>query len=347
MNSFLQAAGSVYGAVARARRAWYGCASRRRRLKRPVVSVGNLRAGGSGKTPVVEAVARILLARGERPAILTRGYGRRHRTADVTVVSDGRTVLADVTRAGDEPLMLARHLPGVMVLVGADRYRSGLVAEGMGATVHLLDDGFQHLALARSVDLLLAGVDDLSEPVLPAGYLREPLSAAADADALLVPPGTPDPAALGRALGIDPVFRMTRALGAPAWTWSGGAVPHGALISTPTSLDTSTPVFVLAGIARPERFLRDLADAGWTVTGAATFRDHHWFTPDELGRVTREARASGAGAIVTTEKDAARLEACDLSRLDLPLAVLPLTASVEPAEAFEAWLVARLREEAR
>ena len=130
--------------------------SRRRRLSQPVVSVGNLRVGGSGKTPIVAHIARLLLERGERPAILTRGYARRCRPDGVTVVSDGTTILAGIESAGDEPLMLARALPGVPVLVGANRYLSGRLAEErFGATVHLLDDGFQHLELARDVDLLL------------------------------------------------------------------------------------------------------------------------------------------------------------------------------------------------
>ncbi|HYM25140.1 MAG TPA: tetraacyldisaccharide 4'-kinase, partial [Vicinamibacterales bacterium] len=198
-------AASLYGAAAAWRRRWYARdPSRRRSLERPVVSVGNLRVGGSGKTPVVEHIARLLLDRGERPAILTRGYARRAPSDGVTIVSDGARVVANLDTAGDEPLMLAHALPGAAVLVGADRYLSGRLAERqLGATIHLLDDGFQHFELARDVDLLLAAEEDLADQPLPAGRLRERLSAAGAADAALVTAGY-DAAAVrvGRALGL-------------------------------------------------------------------------------------------------------------------------------------------------
>ena len=144
---------AAYSAAAAWRRQWYARdPSRRRTLTRPVVSVGNLRVGGTGKTPTVEYLARLLVANGERPVILTRGYARRRPLDGVTIVSDGTAIRADLDTAGDEPLMLARALPGVPVLVGADRHLSGRLAERrFGATVHLLDDGFQHVALARGV----------------------------------------------------------------------------------------------------------------------------------------------------------------------------------------------------
>src|SRR5689334_1177147 len=184
---------------------------------RPVVSVGNLRVGGTGKTPVAEYIAALLVAGGHRPAVLTRGYARRRVRDGVTVVSDGTAVLADLDSAGDEPLMLARALPGTAVLVGADRYLSGVLAERrLGVTVHVMDDGFQHLELARDVDLLLASEDDLADRPLPAGRLRERLDAAAAADAALVTAGY-DAAAerVGRALKVPTVFRVTRTIAPP------------------------------------------------------------------------------------------------------------------------------------
>jgi tetraacyldisaccharide 4'-kinase len=202
----IQLLSSAYGAVVALRRAWYTREpSRQHRLTRPVVSIGNLRVGGSGKTPMVEYIARLLLEHGQRPAILTRGYGRRDPRDGVTVVSDGTRVLAGLDDAGDEPLMLARALPGVRVLVGSDRYLSGLFAERrLDATVHLLDDGFQHLELARDVDLLLVAEDDLQDQPLPAGRLRERISAAKAADAALITAGY-DTAAerIGRAFGVS------------------------------------------------------------------------------------------------------------------------------------------------
>ena len=177
--------GGIYGRVTEARRAWYGRrADRRRRLHHPVISVGNLASGGSGKTPVVAALARMLRERGESPAILTRGYGRRHQVDGVLVVSDGARALEPVTRSGDEPQLLARTLTGVPVLVASDRYLAGSFAERhFGTTVSLLDDGFQHVQLERDIDLLLVSPADLDDRVLPSGRLREPLDAARFADA--------------------------------------------------------------------------------------------------------------------------------------------------------------------
>ena len=146
---------AVYGRAARLRRSWYARRPHaQHRLQSPVISVGNLVVGGSGKTPVVAAVARLLLERGHRPSILSRGYARRDERDGVVVVSDGDRMIASVEASGDEPQMLARALPGVPVLVCPDRYLAGRLAEThFASTVHLLDDGFQHLQLARGTDL--------------------------------------------------------------------------------------------------------------------------------------------------------------------------------------------------
>jgi tetraacyldisaccharide 4'-kinase len=330
----IQILSSAYGAAAAWRRAWYARdPARQRRLARPVVSVGNLRVGGSGKTPMVEYIARLLLERGERPAILTRGYGRRLARDGVTVVSDGRRVLVDLDEAGDEPLMLARALPGVCVLVGTDRYLSGRLAERrLGATVHLLDDGFQHLELARDVDLLLVAEDDLQDQPLPAGRLRERISAATAADAALITAGY-DTAAerIGRGFGVSPVFRVTRAIGAPRRV----AEPRDSVV-----VPSGSRVFVVTGIARPDRFVADISSVGWEMSGMIEFRDHHPFTGRDIRRIAEEAEATASMLVLTTEKDAVRLAACDLG--DLPIASVPLVVGIEPAAAFRQWLMRRL-----
>jgi tetraacyldisaccharide 4'-kinase len=330
----IQLLSSAYGAVVALRRAWYTREpSRQHRLTRPVVSIGNLRVGGSGKTPMVEYIARLLLEHGQRPAILTRGYGRRDPRDGVTVVSDGTRVLAGLDDAGDEPLMLARALPGVRVLVGSDRYLSGLFAERrLDATVHLLDDGFQHLELARDVDLLLVAEDDLQDQPLPAGRLRERISAAKAADAALITAGY-DTAAerIGRAFGVSPVFRVTRAIGAPrdvAGARDSVVVPSG------------SRVFVVTGIARPDRFVADISSVGWEMSGIIEFRDHHLFTARDVKRIAAEAEAAGSALVLTTEKDAVRLAVCDLG--DLPIASVPLVVGIEPAGAFRRWLFERI-----
>jgi len=328
------AAASVYGAAAAWRRRWYARdPSRRRALARPVVSVGNLRVGGSGKTPVVEHLARLLRDRGERPAILTRGYARRSPRDGVTIVSDGTRVLAELAEAGDEPLMLAHALPGVAVLVGADRYLSGCLAERrLGATVHLLDDGFQHFELARDVDLLLVAEEDLADQPLPAGRLRERLSAAAAADAALVTAGY-DAAAerIARAVAIDTVFRVTRTIGAPRMV----AGARDSVVVPPGSR-----VYLVTGIARPDRFEGDVAAAGWEIGGVMAFRDHHQFDARDLKKITTAAKACLAWIVLTTEKDAVRLAAWDTE--GLPLASVPLFVGVEPAERFRDWLFERV-----
>ncbi len=291
--------GSLYGAAVSWRRRWYARdPARVRRLERPVVSVGNLRAGGSGKTPVVAFIAQYLVERGERPAILTRGYGRPSRTQAMMVVSDGDRVLGDFSSSGDEPLMLARALPGVAVVVGADRYASGRHAESkLGATIHVLDDGFQHVALARDADLLLVDDSDLEDRVLPAGRLREPIVNARVADAVLVT--AHDIADVGRvasALGVPTAFRVERQILTPIGV--GGR---------PWSLPHSTPAFAFAGIAKAERFFADLAAAGYAVTGTMAFRDHHVYSQSDLDRLVEGARSTGAAMLMTTEKDGVRL----------------------------------------
>jgi tetraacyldisaccharide 4'-kinase len=331
----LTAASSIYGAAARWRRHWYAHdPARRKRLAQAVISVGNLSTGGSGKTPIVRELARLLAARGERPAVLSRGYGRRHAADGVTVVSDGTRILADVDHAGDEPLMLAEADPAVPVLVGADRYLSGSLAEQrFGVTVHILDDGFQHLALARDVDLLLVAESDLDDGVLPAGRLRERVESAADAHAILIPAASSAAATdrLQRTCRVSTVFTVHRSLGVPVWLRDG----------RPADLPVGAPVFGAAGIARPQRFFDDLASSGWTVVGTMSFRDHHRFTAADVSRMTHAARAAGATAVMTTEKDAVRLDRRMPS--DPPIVRVPLIVRIEPP-AFVDWLFERLRD---
>lgn len=321
----LTLASAIYGAAANRRRHWYARhPSRVRRLSRPVISVGNLSVGGSGKTPVVASLARLLLARGERPAILSRGYARRGG-ASIVVVSDGTRVRAGVDEAGDEPFMLATALPGVRVVVGSNRHDAGRIAETeLGSTVHVLDDGFQHLGLARDVDLVIVHDSDVRDRVLPAGRLRESADAAKRADAILIDAtGGGD---VRRAFPATPIFTFTRAPGAVRVIEGAGAPPR------------SAPVLLMAGIARPERFDGDLRAAGWTIAGTRWFRDHHWYSAEDREAVAAAAKAAGAAAVLTTEKDAVRLGG-PLGH-GLTVAAVPLVVEIESA--FTAWLIERL-----
>jgi tetraacyldisaccharide 4'-kinase len=329
--------GTLYAHGALARRRIYRREGRQRRLQRPVVSVGNLRVGGTGKTPTVAHVARVLIDMGEQPAILSRGYARPAAIDGVVVVSDGRRVRADLAASGDEPLMLARSVPGARVLVSADRYLAGRLAEThLAATVHLLDDGFQHLPLARGTDLVIVSLEDVADPrTLPMGRLREPLGSAASAHALLVPDASDDQAAaLAERLNVATVFTLMRQAGEPMRLDFFG--PSARVASR-------GPAYALAGVARPARFFEELRASGWTVVGTAPFPDHHRYTTGDLASVVAAARSAGALALVTTEKDVMRL--LGFRPLPLPLIWVPLDVRIEPALTFRRWLAERLTAE--
>lgn len=285
--------------------------------------------GGRGKTPLVAYLARTLVAAGERPAILSRGYGRRIIEDGVVIVSDGAHLLADVDRAGDEPLLLARSLPGTAVLVCEQRALAGTLAERvLGATIHLLDDGFQHVALHRDLDLVVIAPEDLRGRALPFGRLRESPSALAAADAVIV---DGELSADDRRRLSSPVFTLRRTLAAAEALEPGGDPPaHG------------TPVVALAAIAGPDRFARGLEAQGWRVTRLLAFRDHHRYSRADLDACAAAVKETGAHAVLTTEKDAMRL--LPLRPLPVPFASVPLSIQVEPQADFEAWLRARLQE---
>jgi tetraacyldisaccharide 4'-kinase len=325
----------VYGSAVRSRRAWYARhPDRVRHLARPVISVGNLVVGGSGKTPLVAEIARHLLAAGEHPVILSRGYGRRRPADGVVVVSDGRRTQAPAEESGDEPQMLARALAGVPVLVSPDRYLAGCLAERrFGCTVHLLDDGFQRLQLARDINLLVMAKGDLEESLLPFGRLREPLDAARAADALIVAGDQADVEAVASQTGVTLAFRVHLRQGEPRFLNEPGPI-------------TGRRVVAVAGIARPARFFDALRSGGWDVVRELAFRDHHWFSRRDLQAIERTAADAEAGLILTTEKDAARLELQAVAGSQVPWAAVPLQVSIEPA-LFMSWMQDRLREARR
>jgi len=294
------------------------------------MSIGNLAFGGRGKTPVAAMVARHLLARGERPAILSRGYARRRAAPGAVIVSDGTHVVADLDRAGDEPLMLARSLPGVIVVVCDVRaIAAALARDVLGASVLVLDDGFQHRGLRRDVDVVVVTPEDLRDRRVPFGRLRESPSALSRAHAVLF-----DGPAASAPLAVAPraaVFALRRAIRPP--------VPLEAERPLPAERG---PVVAVAGIAHPDRFRRALEADGWTVTRFFKFRDHHRFSRHDLAAVIEASRETRAIAVLTTEKDAVRL--LPWRPFAVPIAAVPLEVSVEPQPEFDAWLDARCRE---
>jgi tetraacyldisaccharide 4'-kinase len=320
----------IYGSVALARRRWYiSHPAARRRLDRPVISIGNLSVGGTGKTPLVAAIARLLVEMGERPSILSRGYKRRSGSDAVVIVSDGHSVLADVEQAGDEPYMLARAVPEASVVVSAARHAAGRVAETqLGCTLHLLDDGFQHFRLERDVDLVIVTSADRANPYpLPLGRLREPFSVARSADAVFVSSGEVAGDVDGR-----PVFHMSRTIEAPR------PIPFDIQpgLDTSKSVTVPGPVFAMAGIANPQRFFDDLQRTGWHLVGTRVFADHHPFSMPEITQVLTAAASAGATAVLTTEKDMVRLSRIPNPEPRIPILWSPLRVTLDPA--FAPWL---------
>jgi tetraacyldisaccharide 4'-kinase len=255
---------------------------------------------------------------GERPAILSRGYARRRPEDGVVVVRDADGIRADLDRAGDEPLMLARQLDGVAVLVSSSRHLAGRLAEcRLGCTVHVLDDGFQHFDLHRDADLVVVAQEDLDRPVtLPAGRLREPLDAASAADGFVAL----DDASIGALAGGKPVWRARRVLPKAPWP---------------------DPVLAMAGTAVPATFFFGLRANGWRVVEALPFSDHYAYTPRDIAHVVERARAAGARRIVTTEKDFVRL--LPFRPFSIPVDPVPLTLAIDGRESLVSWLVARVQ----
>ena len=269
---------SVFGAGVHGRNALYDRGVlRARRLQGPVVSVGNLSVGGSGKTPFVLLLAELLKARGTKLDILSRGY--RRQTRGVALVNPE----GSAPEFGDEPLLLARRL-GVPVVVGEDRYEAGLFAEEkFGPQLHILDDGFQHRSLARDFDIVLVTADDARDRLLPKGRLREPLSSLGRADAVVLVSGAP---AASFPLGGKFVWQARRCI------WPR-RIP-------------SRPV-AFCGIARPKSFFQQLHTARIQPIAEISYRDHHAYTEKHVKELQELCRSGDGGGYVTTEKDAINL----------------------------------------
>jgi tetraacyldisaccharide 4'-kinase len=299
---------SIFGAGVRARNTLYDRSIvRANKLQGPVLSVGNLSVGGSGKTPFILVLGELLRARGVKFDILSRGYGRK--TRGVAGVDPGGLP----QDFGDEPLLLARRLEAP-VIVGENRYEAGVFAEKQfGPQLHLLDDGFQHRALARDFDIVLVTPEDARDRLLPAGRLREPLSSLSRADAVVLTSGaSPESFSLNGKL----VWRVRRGI-------------------TPTNVPARPVVF--CGIARPQNFLLQLRTAGIEPGAQALFRDHHAYTERDIHDLLKLREQSEAGGFVTTEKDAINLGR-HLDALQ-PLAVIPVKMElVDAANAVDTML---------
>jgi tetraacyldisaccharide 4'-kinase len=310
-----------------------------------VVVVGNLTVGGTGKTPVVEMFARALRDRGRRVAILSRGYKSKSAPAwkkawyalthkeppPPRVVSDGERVLLGSEEAGDEPFMLARNLPGVVVLVDKDRVKAGEYAiRRFGCDTLVLDDGFQYLPLKGQLNLLLV---DKTNPfgngqLLPRGILREPIKHLRRASYVFLTKsnGQRDPE-LERVIRThNPDADLIECAHRPRHLRRFGVAEDAAGSRESLAFLKGRRVFAFSGIATPESFEKFLRDLGAVLVGRERFLDHYRFEPEDLAEIFRLAQAEGAECVVTTEKDAVRIS--EGMALPLPLYYLRLEIEI-------------------
>lgn len=331
--SLLRLPAVCYAAAMSVRRWLYRTGIRpARRLPCPVISVGNITVGGTGKTPVTAYIARLLLDKGLRVAVLSRGYGGSLE-GQCAVVSNGTELLLQPAACGDEPYLLASTVPGLAVVIGSDRYRAGLLAvEQVNPDIFLLDDGFQHLRLHRDLNILLM---DARHPLgngcnLPAGPLREPVGAHRRADLLIY---------TRSAAGLEPGWRADCDLATCAVGYRLAAfvrLDSGEEVSPELLAAESCVAF--AGIAQPDSFFNLLQRIGIQPCATLALADHEPYTEAVVARVRSSADGVAANWLITTEKDGVKLAAASgLHGLKLVIARLeldffderPLLAAVE------------------
>jgi tetraacyldisaccharide 4'-kinase len=289
----------------------------------PVISVGNITVGGTGKTPLVDWLAQHLSARGRKVCILSRGY-RRENAKQQIVVSDGIQILCSVAQSGDEAMMLAQSLLGKCAVVcNPDRVAAAVWAiDHLKSDVLLLDDGFQHRRLARNLDIVTI---DATNPfgngrLLPSGILREPLESLNRADCIVLTRSAPDAAEL--------IARLRQMTNAPIFQSRTTIEQFRRLDATETVDEVSKviqPLAAFCGIGNPRAFFDQLRAANFDVRDEVSFRDHHKYSQADIDRLAEHARAKGAQALVTTAKDSVKLQTlqfqlpCYVAQLDVEI----------------------------
>ena len=328
--------GSIYGMISDLRsRLYEGGVFETHDLGARTISVGNITAGGTGKTPLVNYVAGLLAERGEKVCILTRGYGRQNPNQGV-LVSDGKEVLADVRQAGDEPYELARKLIGkAIVIADANRVSAAKWAKNkFDVTTFVLDDGFQHRRAKRDVDIVCLDATDPfgGEKMLPAGRLREPLHNLKRADIIILMRADLDlqlfnlQSDIKRLATNTAVFEAEKSIVAvcPLDKLFGNAS-----VSTGISLPSNS--FAFCGLGNPQNFYHTLNQAGAKLAGIRPFPDHHKYNQSDVVDLEKEASATGATSFLTTAKDAVKLGGL---QFQLPCYVVEIGLKFDNAEGF-------------
>jgi tetraacyldisaccharide 4'-kinase len=339
----------VYGTAATLRRKLYAEHVREpKRLPCPTISIGNMTTGGTGKTPMTIYLAAFLWKAGLAPLIVSRGY-RGSASADGGIVSDGRDILMDAGRSGDEPLLMAERLPHVPVAVGRKRYAIAMEAiRRFSPAVVLLDDGFQHFQLARDIDIVLL---DYARPLgnnhlLPAGTLREPSTVLRQADIVVFTrsdkPGRPHSRHIQKLINDKPLFYACHI---PIITHriSGNGIFKTADRPGLENL-AGHCAYVFCGLADNRSFLDGIRRQGIGIAGYRFFRDHHAFTPADLAGIFRKARKSGADIMLTSGKDYVKFR--DRMPPDFPCDLVVLDAAIsfkDQAERFEELILTNIQ----
>ncbi|HEY0765202.1 MAG TPA: tetraacyldisaccharide 4'-kinase [Pyrinomonadaceae bacterium] len=326
----------LYGAVTRTRLSLYRRGTfQTTKLDRPVISIGNITTGGTGKTPLVEYVARLIAVQGKKVCILTRGYGRKDPHLQV-IVSDGYGVLASPSEAGDEPYLLATRLKGLAAVISsADRIAAGREAiKDFGTECFVLDDGFQHLRLARDLNVVTI---DATNPwgggrLLPHGRLRESLDGLRRADC----------AVITRCDQVESVSRLREEISEltndrPVFESQMKMVRVAPLKNGGEALEAPKRVAAFCGVGNPGSFFAKLKQAGYEVELEKAFHDHHVYSQDEIDSIIKETRAE---ALITTAKDAVKLRTLSFS---IPCYVMEIEIAIENADDFTSLITAAAR----
>jgi tetraacyldisaccharide 4'-kinase len=307
----------LYSLAIRLRNRYYDRSGNSADAGLPVLSVGNLTVGGTGKTPVVAWLAERLLAQGIRPAVVSRGYGGSAGRGPL-LVSAGDGPLCGSAACGDEPYSLAARLRGVVVVVGSDRLAGARAAAKQGVEVVILDDGFQHRRLARDLDILLLDSTDpfAAGRLLPAGGLREPISGIGRAGIIIATRdrGEQMPAEIERAAErFNPAAPLLRSR----------TLAKGFVNREGANVDRPARAVLFCGIGNPGQFLRDVESLAIEVTAFRAFPDHHRYSARDLDELRQ--LAGDDAVLLTTEKDLARLDAAG----DIPVMALRIEAEID------------------